>query len=84
MKSLAALTLGMVVLACMPCGSRAEWGWPPLGYSTSGIRACDGACYKGLIATWRERRLARKCPIIPTQEAPIEKLAPPPRPDSRQ
>jgi len=35
---------------------RAQWGWPPPGYSVAGMRSCDGYRYRGLRQVLRDRR----------------------------
>jgi len=55
MKRVVILLLGLFVLACAPA-CRAQWGWPPPGYSTTGVRACDGSQYRGLCAVLRDYR----------------------------
>jgi hypothetical protein len=37
----------------------AEWGWPPPGYSVTGVRCSDGYRYRGLCQVWRDRRSSR-------------------------
>jgi hypothetical protein len=37
----------------------AQWGWPPPGYSVTGVRFCDGYHYRGLCQVWRDRRSGR-------------------------
>jgi hypothetical protein len=56
MKRLWTLALGLVALASVSPPAHAEWGWPPPGYSATGIRACDGSQYRGLCAVIRDRR----------------------------
>jgi hypothetical protein len=46
--------------AAMPRG-HAEWGWPPPGYSVTGVRACDGYHYRGLRQVLRDRRNGSHC-----------------------
>jgi hypothetical protein len=56
MKQVIVVVLGLVALACAPQACRAEWGWPPPGFSPTGIRACDGSQYRGLCAVVRDYR----------------------------
>jgi hypothetical protein len=37
----------------------AQWGWPPPGYSTTGVRCSDGYRYRGLCQVWRDRKAGR-------------------------
>jgi hypothetical protein len=48
------VALGVLALAALPLPGRAEWGWPPPGYSTTGVRACDGYHYRGLCEVVRD------------------------------
>ena len=59
MKRLLIPALGPLLLAVVPVSGRAEWGWPPPGYSASGVRACDGSQYRGLCAVIRDFRHGR-------------------------
>jgi hypothetical protein len=56
MRQILVMAVGVGILACVPHACRAEWGWPPPGYSTTGVRACDGSQYRGLCAVIRDRR----------------------------
>jgi hypothetical protein len=59
MKKRLVLALGLLVLAGETSASRAEWGWPPPGYSVSTFQAPDGRIYHGLCAKCKRRRQAR-------------------------
>ena len=70
MKRVVILALGLLALTAAPLPGRAEWGWPPPGYSATGIRACDGSQYRGLCALIRDRRHGA-CPCCtPAPPAP--------------
>jgi hypothetical protein len=56
MKCSSLVILGLLAVAWAPARCRAQWGWPPPGYSPTGVRACDGSHYRGLCAVWRDRR----------------------------
>jgi hypothetical protein len=55
------LVLPVLVIAILPAVGWCDWGWPPPGYSTTGVRACDGSHYRGLLEQWRDHRRARRC-----------------------
>lgn len=54
MKRLTVLTAVLWITSVR--ASHAEWGWPPPGYSVTGVRACDGYQYRGLRQVLRDRR----------------------------
>jgi hypothetical protein len=56
MKQVFILVLELSALACAPQACRAQWGWPPPGYSPTGVRASDGSQYRGLCAVLRDYR----------------------------
>jgi hypothetical protein len=56
MKRILIAGLSLLILVAAPLSGRAEWGWPPPGYSASTFRACDGSQYRGLCAVLRDRR----------------------------
>jgi hypothetical protein len=56
MKRCTVLLFGLLAVAWAPVPCSAQWGWPPPGYSPTGVRACDGSHYRGLCAVWRDRR----------------------------
>jgi hypothetical protein len=47
---LVALGLGLLVSPC-----RAQWGWPPPGYSVQDLRAPDGSQWRGLCKILSDR-----------------------------
>jgi hypothetical protein len=64
----------------------AQWGWPPPGYSVTGVRFCDGYHYRGLCQVWRDRKAAR-CqggnsgqPVLPPVVNGSEHVTPPAEP----
>jgi hypothetical protein len=59
MKFILILTIGLVSFACTATPSSAAWGWPPPGYSTTGISASDNSHYRGLVALIRDWRKGR-------------------------
>jgi hypothetical protein len=71
-KQILSLTFGLIALAATALPVRAEWGWPPPGYSAAtGIRACDGSQYRGLCAVLRDWR-HRGCPgDVPASPPPF-------------
>lgn len=77
------LTLA-VILTAAPC--RAQWGWPPPGYSTSTRVAPDGSRYRTLCEVLRDRRTRRQaCGVAPgtvgqpSLPAPAAETLPQPR-----
>ena len=72
MKRVLTLALGLLVLAAAPLPGRAEWGWPPPGYSTTGVRACDGSQYRGLCAVIRDRRHGVRPGCVPATPTPCD------------
>jgi hypothetical protein len=56
MKRLTVLVVTMATWLTTLSGARAQWGWPPPGYSVTGVRACDGYHYRGLCEVLRDRR----------------------------
>jgi hypothetical protein len=66
------LVFGLLALAAAPSHGRAEWGWPPPGYSVTGVSFCDGSHYRGLCAVLRDWR-HRACPGgVPASPAPFD------------
>ena len=57
----ATLIIGILLWLTSTNESIAQWGWPPPGYSTTGVRCTDGYRYRGLCQVWRDRRAGR-CP----------------------
>jgi hypothetical protein len=55
----ATLIMGILLLLSAANECVAEWGWPPPGYSVTGVRCSDGYHYRGLRQVWRDRRAAR-------------------------
>jgi hypothetical protein len=49
-------TISLLAILSAPLPCRAQWGWPPPGYSCSGVSASDNSHYRGLLARWRDRR----------------------------
>ena len=75
MKRLCTAALGLLALAAASLPAQAEWGWPPPGYSATGISACDGSRYRGLCAVIRDRhRLRAGC--LPAPSAPCDAVVP--------
>jgi hypothetical protein len=56
MKRILPFALGLFALTAAAPPGRAAWGWPPPGYSATGVSACDGSHYRGLCAWLRDRR----------------------------
>jgi hypothetical protein len=70
MKQWTVTTLAMLLwCVAVPVG-RAQWGWPPPGYSVAGMRSCDGCRYRGLREVLRDRRW-RSSGCNPTPEATL-------------
>jgi hypothetical protein len=69
------VTVGLIGMAALPLPCHAQWGWPPPGYSTSGVRACDNSLYRGLRARWRERHFAKKGGCATEPAIPVESAA---------
>jgi hypothetical protein len=72
MKRVPILLLGLLAVAAAPLPGQAEWGWPPPGYSTTGVRACDGSQYRGLCARLRDRRHGVQPGCIVENPAPCD------------
>jgi hypothetical protein len=71
LKRILPLAFGLFALAAAVPPGRAEWGWPPPGYSAAGLRACDGTHYRGLCALLRDCRHGA-CPrYVPPSPAPL-------------
>jgi hypothetical protein len=66
----AALIMGILLSLAATNKSMAQWGWPPPGYSVTGVRFCDGYHYRGLCQVWRDRRAARCQGCNPGQPVP--------------
>jgi len=64
MRYLRFVTFGLVMLVLTPLPCAAQWGWPPPGYSPTGVRACDGSRYRGLCEVLRDLRRSKRsdCP----------------------
>lgn len=86
MKSL--LVAGMVatVWIMTTSSSWASWGWPPPGYSTTGVKASDNSRYLGLWTKFRLKRQTRKAhrnaqslSVVPQIGQPEAEPLPPPR-----
>jgi len=59
------MTLAMLVGCVGVSVGRAQWGWPPPGYSVTGVRACDGSRYRGLCQVLRDRHCrSRGCSAL--------------------
>jgi hypothetical protein len=71
------LPLAFVLLAlpaaASPC--RAEVGWPPPGYSVTGVSARDGSHYRGLCALLRDRRHGLRPGCAPASPSPFDPVA---------
>jgi hypothetical protein len=68
------LPVALVLLAlgtAAPAG-RAAWGWPPPGYSVTGVRFCDGSQYRGLCAWLRDRRHGAGTGCAPVSQVPSD------------
>jgi hypothetical protein len=71
MKRLALMTLALLIGCIAVSVGRAQWGWPPPGYSVTGVRACDGSRYRGLCQVLRDRRCrSRGCSALPETPGP--------------
>jgi len=55
----ATLIIGVMLSLTATNECIAAWGWPPPGYSVTGVRCSDGYRYRGLCQVWRDRRSAR-------------------------
>jgi hypothetical protein len=55
----ASVTIGILLSLAATNQCVAEWGWPPPGYSVTGVRCSDGYRYRGLCQVWRDRRRGR-------------------------
>jgi hypothetical protein len=72
------VTLGLLTLAAAPLPCRAQWGWPPPGYSTTGVRACDNSLYRGLCARLRDHRHGRHAGCAQPDDPPDGGIVPVP------
>jgi hypothetical protein len=72
MKRVLTLAFGLYAFAAAPSPAWAEWGWPPPGYSVTGVRACDGSHYRGLCALLRDRRHCARPGCVPASPAAAE------------
>jgi hypothetical protein len=71
MKRFALMTLAMLVACAATSVGRAQWGWPPPGYSVTGVRACDGCRYRGLCQVLRDWRCrSRGCSALSETPGP--------------
>jgi hypothetical protein len=55
----ATLIIGVLLALTATNECIAQWGWPPPGYSTTGVRCSDGYHYRGLRQVWRDRHSGR-------------------------
>ena len=76
MKRLCPVALVVIGLAAASLPARAEFGWPPPGYSATGISACDGSRYRGLCAVIRDRRHGLRPGRTPVPATPCDGVVP--------
>src|SRR5262245_56721390 len=75
MKPILTLAASVVALAAWTSASEAAYGWPPPGYSPTGISAHDDHQYKGLCARWRAWKQRRQC-CATTISQPVDETPP--------
>jgi hypothetical protein len=62
------LALALFSLLHLAPRGEAQWGWPPPGTSTIGVRACDNSHYRGLCALLRDWRRSRQWHQLPAAD----------------
>ncbi len=72
MKQILLVPLVLFALAAAAPAGRAAWGWPPPGYSVTGVRFCDGSQYRGLCAWLRDRRHGAGPGCAPVGQVPCD------------
>ncbi|MGE3806812.1 MAG: hypothetical protein AB7K24_19260 [Gemmataceae bacterium] len=88
MKSLLIALAVLTVWNLSTSTSWAAWGWPPPGYSASGVKASDNSVYRGLFKrSFHQRRAdrkqARQASTMTPSAAPLMEQAPEPKPIPR-
>ncbi|HJT79105.1 MAG TPA: hypothetical protein VJ739_18055 [Gemmataceae bacterium] len=75
MKQTLPVALVLLTLAAAAPAGRAAWGWPPPGYSVTGVRFCDGSRYRGLCAWLHDRRHGVGPGCAPVSQGPLDPSA---------
>lgn len=80
MRRILTLSAVLLALALEAPLCRAQFGWPPPGYSVASSVAPDGSHYRGLCQLLRDRRQARKGDPAKSVPAPVAVTVPAPQP----